>query len=89
MRAKTVFDLCTAHTDWTKTYGRYRTAEIVCEGGPAYGAACSPRPCRILPGSDLFAGSATDAVAAEWVRDWTVNRAASTPTGPAIAPPAR
>ncbi len=79
MRKKTVFDLCPAHEGWTTQYGRYRTAEIVCEGGPAYGPPCSPRLCRVLPGSDLFAVSATDAVAADWVRTWGVNTPTSVP----------
>lgn len=71
MRKRTVFDLCQSHASLG---GGYRTAEIVCEGGPAYGSPCSPRPCRILPGSDFFAESATDEVAAGWVRDWEINR---------------
>ncbi|WP_157680268.1 hypothetical protein [Mycobacterium dioxanotrophicus] len=71
MRKKTVFDLCESHASLG---GGRRTAEIVCEGGPAYGSPCTPRPCRILPGSDDFAESATDEVAAEWVRDWAINR---------------
>ncbi|MEN3225160.1 MULTISPECIES: hypothetical protein [Mycolicibacterium] len=71
MRKKTVFDLCESHASLG---GGRRTAEIVCEGGPAYGSACSPRPCRILPGSDYYAEGCTDEEFADMVANWAVNR---------------
>ena len=70
MRKRTVFDFCDAH-DFG---GGKSAAKIVCEGGPAYGTPCTPQPCRVLPGSDFFGESATDEVAADWVRDWACNR---------------
>lgn len=71
MRKKTVFDLCESHAGLG---GGKRTAEIVCEGGPAYGAACSPRPCRVLPGIDFYAEGCTDEEFADMVANWAVNR---------------
>ena len=72
MRQRTRFELCATHENWTAG-GRQRLAEMFCEGGPGSGAPCSPQLCRVWPGSDLFAESATDEVAAEWVRAWAVN----------------
>ncbi|MEN4464250.1 hypothetical protein ABFV47_25110 [Mycolicibacterium fortuitum] len=70
MRKKTVFDLRERHAGLE---GGYRTAEIVCEGGPAHGPPCSPRPCRILPGPDFYNESCTDEFA-DMVANWAVNR---------------
>lgn len=72
-RKHTRFELCQTHSGLGSS-GRYRLAEIFCEGGPGSGPACAPRLCRIWPGRDLFAETATDEVAAEWVRTWEVNR---------------
>lgn len=72
MRKQTRFELCVAHSAWTAG-GRRRLAEMFCEGGPGSGLPCSPQPCRVWPGSDLFAETATDEVADEWVRTWAVN----------------
>lgn len=71
MRKATVFDLCENHKHHG---GGYRTAEMVCEGGPAHGDACSPRPCRILPGSDFYHERCTDEEFAELVANWGVNK---------------
>lgn len=71
MRKRTVFDLCDTH-DGRLGRGR-EIAVIVCEGGPSQ--PCSPRPCRVLPGSDYFAAGVTDDDARDLVRDWTANRA--------------
>lgn len=73
MRKHTRFDLCQTHSGLGSA-GRYRLAEIFCEGGPGSGPPCTPRLCRVWPGRDLFAETATDEVAAEWVRTWDVNR---------------
>ena len=70
MRKRTVFDYCDAH-DFGGGKG---AAEIVCEGGPAFGAPCAPRLCRILPGSDYYAEGCTDEEFAVLVADWAVNR---------------
>lgn len=71
MRQKTVFDLCSIHEHFG---GGRRTAELVCEGGPAYGGACAPRLCRVLPGRDFYAEGCTDEAFAQMVSDWAVNR---------------
>jgi len=73
MRKHTRFELCDAHASW-QADGRTRLAEMFCEGGPGHGRSCTPHPCRIWPGSDLFAPTATDDVAADWVRCWAVNQ---------------
>jgi len=73
MRKRTVFDLCDTH-DGRLGRGR-EIAVIVCEGGPAYGKPCSPRPCRVLPGSDYFAVGVTDDDVCDLVRNWDINRA--------------
>ena len=72
MRKRTVFQLCPVHKHLG---GGRRTAEIVCEGGPAYGAPCAPSPCVVRPGSDLFAAGVTDTDVADLIADWAVNRA--------------
>lgn len=71
MRKKTVFALCETHA--TLGGGR-RTAEIVCEGGPASGAPCTPEPCRVLPGRDYYSPSCTDAEFVDMIANWAVNR---------------
>ncbi|ORW08476.1 MULTISPECIES: hypothetical protein [Mycolicibacter] len=71
-RQRTRFELCDVHRGWDSD-GRYRLAEIFCEGGPASGPPCSPQPCRAFPGTDFFNSSVTDDDAAEWVRNWAVN----------------
>lgn len=74
MRKQTKFHLCTTHAHLS-TAGRQRLAELFCEGGPAFGKACDElKPCRVRPGSDLFAPSATDDVADAWVNDWAINQ---------------
>ena len=73
-RKQTRFKLCEVHAGWHRG-SRQRLAEMFCEGGPGQGAPCSPQLCQVWPGRDLFAESATDEVAAQWVSDWTVNRA--------------
>lgn len=72
MRKQTRFELCETHANWGAG-GRQRLAEMFCEGGPGSGGSCSPRLCRVWPGTDLFAETATDEVAAEWVSAWAVN----------------
>ena len=70
MRKRTVFRLCSAH----KPYGGgRRTAEMFCEGGPGNGQPCAGDYCGILPGSDFFAADTTDAIAATWAPNWSVN----------------
>lgn len=71
MRKKTVFDWCGTHAGLG---GGYRSAEIACEGGPAYGGPCSPRPCRILPGADFYSPTVTDEEFADLVKNWGCNR---------------
>jgi len=77
MRPQTQFDLCAAHIGW-KSLGRRRLADMFTSRGPSSGLACTPQPCRIWPGSDLFVdgvdGDELDRIAAEWVRSWTVNQ---------------
>ena len=74
MRKRTVFHLCPTH----KPYGGGRqTARMFCEGGPGNGQPCAGNHCRILPGSDYFATNTTDATAATWAPNWSVN----TPAG--------
>lgn len=74
MRKRTVFHLCPTH----KSYGGGRqTAEMFCEGGPASGPPCAESYCRILPGSDFFATDTTDAIAATWAPNWSVNMSVS------------
>ncbi len=81
MRQRTVFRLCPAHQH-LGAEGRHRLAEIVCEGGPAYGRPCHPAGlCEIQPGSDLFVPTATDAVAREWVENWTINERRNAESG--------
>lgn len=71
MRKQTVFDLCQTHAG---IGGGRSTAEMVCEGGPVRSGPCSPRPCRILPGSDFYAESCTDEEFAGLVANWAVNK---------------
>ncbi|MFA5709293.1 hypothetical protein [Mycolicibacterium sp.] len=71
MRKQTVFDLCDTHA---ALGGGRRSAEMACEGGPAYGGPCSPRPCRILPGSDFYSQDCTDEEFVGLVANWAVNR---------------
>lgn len=71
MRKKTVFNLCESHVGLG---GGYRTAEIVCEGGPASGSPCAPRPCQILPGEDFYAEGCTDEEFSGMVANWAINR---------------
>lgn len=70
MRKTTVFDLCKTHSAFG---GGRRTAEMVCEGGPAYGAPCSPRPCRVLPGTDFYNDQCTDEEFVTMVEKWALN----------------
>jgi hypothetical protein len=74
MRKHTTFTLCAYHADYFAGIGRYRLAEVFCEGGPAQGRSCTGKRCRVRPGSDIFGATATDDVADSWVRDWAVNR---------------
>lgn len=71
-RQKTVFATCNAHT-YLRSYGRQRMAEFFVEGGPD--KPCSPKPCRLRPGTDLFHADFTDDEADQLVRDWAANRA--------------
>ncbi len=73
MRKSTVFELCSVHKNLALE-GRHRLAEVFCEGGPGYGSPCSPQLCHVRPGTDLFAATTTDDIAAQWVRDWAVNQ---------------
>lgn len=70
MRKTTVFDLCETHSSLG---GGRRTAEIVCEGGPACAGPCSPQLCRILPGTDFYSDRCTDEEFANLVAKWEVN----------------
>lgn len=70
MRKTTVFDLCETHSSLG---GGRRTAEMICEGGPAHGAACAPRLCRVLPGTDFYTEGCTDEDFADLVAKWAVN----------------
>lgn len=71
MRKRTVFNLCESHAGLGSGY---RTAEIVCEGGPAYGSPCAPSPCQILPGADFYAEDCTDEEFSDMVANWAINR---------------
>lgn len=71
MRKRTVFDLCETHANLG---GGRRTAEIMCEGGPAGGGPCAPRLCRVLPGTDFYSESVTDEEFTELIRAWAVNK---------------
>lgn len=74
MRKRTVFHLCPTH----KPYGGgRRTAEMFCEGGPGNGQPCDGDYCSILPGSDFFSTDTTDATAATWAPNWSVNMQAA------------
>lgn len=77
MRAQTRFELCDAHIGW-KSLGWRRLADMFTSGGPSSGLACTPQPCRIRPGSDLFVdgvdGDELDRIADQWVRTWSVNQ---------------
>jgi hypothetical protein len=70
MRQRTVFDWCEVHSNLG---GGRRAAEIVCEGGPGSGAGCSPRLCRVLPGTDYYSPT-TDEEFVKLVQEWAVNR---------------
>jgi hypothetical protein len=74
MRKRTRFALCSVHLPMARD-GRQRLAEMFCEGGPGTGKPCDwLGPCRVYPGSDLFAAGVTDGMADEWVNGWTVNQ---------------
>lgn len=74
-RQRSRFELCDHHAHW-QSKGRYRLAEIFCEGGPAVGVPCAPTMCALRPGRDFFNESVTDEMAAQWVREWSVNTSA-------------
>lgn len=74
MRKRTVFHLCPTH----KHYGGGRqTAKMFCEGGPTNSQPCTGNLCGILPGVDFFASTTTDAIAATWPPNWSVNKPAT------------
>ena len=54
-RKHTKFMICEGHASRFAGTGRYRTAEMFSEGGPATGEGCTgPTGCTIAPGTDLY-----------------------------------
>lgn len=70
MRKRTNFQLCDNHKHWGT--GR-KAAEMVVEGGPAFGKPCSPKMCRVLPGSDYY-NPYPDSEFENLIRNWSVNQ---------------
>lgn len=56
LRKRTIFEPCSHHAEMYARETRYRRGETMVEGGWS-GSPCPAEPCRMKPGTDLFATS--------------------------------